>query len=272
MNVRISALTTYPIKGCAGLTLDRAAVTPRGVAHDRVFMLVDEDGVFLSQRRHPAMATIRPQSRAGGAKYAVSAPDAGELVFEVRPDGPRRDVSVHSWVGKGADQGDEVAQWFSSVLGKFCRLVRVPDEHERVSKGHTAGTAGFADSHAVLVISQTSLENLNAKIRAHEADSVPMNRFRPNIVIAGWNEPHTEDSVRRMAVGDVELAYAKECIRCTVPMVDQSTGRRSGPEPIRTLADYRRHADGGVSFGVKAAVLRGGELAVGDQVDVTRWA
>jgi uncharacterized protein YcbX len=141
-----------------------------------------------------------------------------------------------------------------------------------VSGGETEGLVGFADAHALLVTSLASLDGLNERILAKGAEAVPMARFRPNIVIGGWPEPHTEDQVRRMTIGDVELGYAKECVRCAVPMVDQDTGRRAGPEPIRSLAQYRRHPDGGVTFGMKAVVLRPGAVSVGDAVTVQRWA
>ncbi len=125
----------------------------------------------------------------------------------------------------------------------------------------------------MLLTSQSSLDELNRRITARGANGVPMNRFRPNIVVTGWPEPHTEDRFRVMRAGGVELGYATRAIRCAVPTVAQDTGTRSGPEPTRTLADYRREPamGGGVSFGVKAAVLAQGEIAVGDEVVVREW-
>lgn len=128
-----------------------------------------------------------------------------------------------------------------------------------------------ADAHAVSVASQASLDGLNARIRAHGAEPVPMNRFRPNIVLDGCQGPHAEDEMRRLEIGTVRLAYAIRAMRCSVPLVDQHTGRRAGPEPVRTLAGYRREPeyDNRVGFGMKAAVLRHGVLAVGDPVLAT---
>ncbi|GAA3794493.1 hypothetical protein GCM10022226_12330 [Sphaerisporangium flaviroseum] len=100
---------------------------------------------------------------------------------------------------------------------------------------------------------------------------LPMERFRPNIVVDGWDEPHLEDRARVVTVGTGEFGYAKPAIRCAVTMVDQDTGGKTGPEPLRTLAKYRRAAGGGVAFGVKLSVLRPGELAVGNKVIVTSW-
>ncbi|WP_253771736.1 MOSC domain-containing protein [Goodfellowiella coeruleoviolacea] len=268
----VHSLVYYPVKGCAGTSVTRHRVTATGLVGDRSFMLVDSDGVFLSQRKVAAMATVRPTLADDGGRLTLAAPGTSEFVLEPTTDGPRRAVSVFTWHGVGVDQGDDVAAWASDVLGQPCRLVRVPPEHDRDTSGETPGKTGFADGHALLIASQASLDELNERIVARGAAPVPVNRFRPNVVVAGWTVPRTEDRVREMTVGDVTLGYAKVCIRCAVPTVDQATGRKAGPEPIRTLADYRREPDGGVSFGMKAAVLQPGEIAVGDKIDVHRWA
>jgi uncharacterized protein YcbX len=270
VSVQVAGLVSYPIKGCAGTPTDTAVVTPTGLRGDRAWMVVDGEGVFRSQRNEPRLAVVRPSVRDG--RLVVTAPEIEDLVLDVVPDGPQRPVRVHSWTGIGADQGDVAAEWFSEVLGEPSRLVGLPPGHHRVSGGETEGLVGFADAHALLVTSLASLDGLNERILAKGAEAVPMARFRPNVVIGGWPEPHTEDKVRRMTIGDVELGYAKECVRCAVPMVDQDTGRRAGPEPIRSLAQYRRHPDGGVTFGMKAVVLRPGAVSVGDAVAVQRWA
>lgn len=267
----VHSLFIYPVKGCAAVELDASAVTATGLAHDREFMLVDEDGGFLSQRKARGMAVLRPRVFDAGARLAVSAPGQPELVHETRVDGPRRPVTVHLWQGEGCDQGDEAAEWFSRAMGRPCRLVRVPPDLERQREDE--GLVGFADGHAVLVTSLSSLDGLNLRIVERGGEAVPMNRFRPNVVVAGWPEPHTEDQVRRMAVGSAELGYARICVRCAVPTVDQETGLKAGHEPTRTLADYRRAEDGsGVTFGMKAKVLRTGDLAVGDKIDVQERA
>lgn len=272
MTGSVAELRCYPIKGCAGVSVPRAEVRPTGLADDRLFMLVDADGQFLSQRRFPEMAVIAPSVLDDGGRLSLRAPGAAEFEHRVVLDGARLDVSVFVWSGKGVDQGDEVARWCSAVLGVDCRLVRVPPEHDRDSSGAHAGKAGFADGHAVLVTSLSSLDGLNERILESGGDPVPMDRFRPNVVLRGWSRPHTEDSVRVMSAGTVKLGYAKDCTRCAVPTVDQETGRKAGAEPIRTLATYRRAADGGVAFGMKAAVLEPGALAVGDDVTVHDWA
>jgi uncharacterized protein YcbX len=272
----VAALACYPVKGCAAIDLTEAEFVETGIEHDRSFMLVGPDGVFLSQRVLPALAVIRP-ALAGG-RLVLSAPDHDPIDIEARPDGKRLDVSLFGkWFGSGVDQGDAVAAWASAVLERPCRLVRVPPEHDRDGWGEHPGKTGFADAHAVLITADSSLAELNRRIAERGAAPVPMNRFRPNIVVTGWARPHTEDRVRLLRVGDLELGYSARAVRCAVPMVEQATGRRSGPEPIRSLATYRRergHEDaegGGVSFGMKAAVLKSGRIRVGDEIEVTRW-
>jgi uncharacterized protein YcbX len=138
-----------------------------------------------------------------------------------------------------------------------------------VTDGWMPGTAAYADSGAVHAISRATLNELNRRL---DEAAVPMSRFRPNIVIDGWEDPHTEDWARHLRAGNTELGYAEIAIRCPVTLVDQESGRKAGPEPIRTLATYRRAPGGGVAFGVKFSVLRTGKVAVGDEVTVLTWA
>ncbi|KZB85146.1 MOSC domain-containing protein [Amycolatopsis regifaucium] len=265
---RVARLVYYPVKGCAGTSVDTADVTPAGLQFDRAWMVVSPEGEFRSQRKHPVMASIRADVLDGGARLRLAAPGVEDLLVETVTDGPRQPASTFTWQGKGVHQGAEAADWFSEVLGLPSVFVGLAPEHERVTNGEIPGTAAFADAHAILLTSESSLDGLNERIASRGAEAVPMDRFRPNIVVAGWPEPHREDEVRSLSVGGVELGYAKVCIRCTVPMVDQETGRKAGPEPIRSLADYRREPEGGVSFGIKMAVTRPGQLAVGDEVIV----
>ncbi|MFF5334189.1 MOSC domain-containing protein [Streptomyces sp. NPDC013181] len=273
MTITVHSLVYYPVKGCAGTPVDSARVTVTGLAHDRTFMVVAAaDGVFRSQRTHPAMAAIGARVDDSGAVLALSAQGPGPLRVAVDPDGPRREVSMFGRaLGPAVDQGDEAAEWFSEALGTASRLVRVVPGFDRDGWGETPGKVNFADAHAVLVTSTASLAGLNARIAERgDAAPVPMDRFRPNIVLAGDGEPHFEDHVAQMSAGGVRLAFSTRAIRCNVPLVDQRTGRRAGPEPVRTLATYRREPEFGnkLSFGVKNAVVREGVVRVGDPVSV----
>jgi uncharacterized protein YcbX len=201
------------------------------------------------------MATVRGRVVDGG--LVLSAPGAADLTVGVADGGRVMAVDVEKWQGSGIDQGDEAAEWLSAVLDVPVRLVREPP-------GVRTGT----DPTALLITSQSSLDGLNARIRARGATPVPMNRFRPNVIVTGWADAHTEDQVAGMTVGTAEFGFGELAIRCAITMVDQLAGVRAGPEPLRTLADYRREPDG-VSFGMKASVRTPGHIAVGDPVTIT---
>ncbi|MFI9364098.1 MOSC domain-containing protein [Kitasatospora sp. NPDC053057] len=263
----VTELRYYPVKGCAEVRVEQAELTPAGLAHDRAFMVVDERGVFRSQRRDALLATIRPTVEPDD-RLALAAPGVEPVAFAVDTLGPRREVQLFGAPFRAVDQGDEAADWFSRVLGAPSRLVRVPPEHDRVTDGLHPGTSGFADSSAVHLLSRSSLDDFNARTGGAP---LPVERFRPNLVVDGWPEPHTEDLLRRFTVGGVELGYTKLAIRCSVTLVDQSTGAKAGPEPLRTLARYRRATAGGVAFGSKFSVLRPGTLRVGDELTVSDW-
>ncbi|WP_408990955.1 MOSC domain-containing protein [Streptomyces sp. 1268] len=278
-------LITYPVKGCAGTSVDSTHLTPAGLAHDRSFMVVGVDGVFRTQRRDPRLALVRPTVSADGSRLTLvsTEPDSGHgaLHLDVTTSAPRRDVDLFGATYQGIDQGEEAAAWLTDFLGTPSRLVRVPPEHDRKTDGLTPGTSGYADSSAIHLLSRASLAHLHARLAERGAPLLAMDRFRPNIVIDSlpdgcqgedWAaEPHAEDRIRRAAIGAAELGYTKLAVRCAVTLVDQEAGARGGPEPLRTLADYRRFSAGGVVFGTKFAVVRPGKLSVGDEVTVEEW-
>lgn len=263
------------MKGLSGVSVERADVLATGLRHDRSFMLVDpSDGTFLSQRVLPSMAPLRVEVLADGDSLRLSADGADDLVVQVAYDGKRRDVSLFGkWFGAGVVQDAAAEEWFSERLERPVGFVRVTPEHERPGWGVHKGLASFGDAHALMITSLSSLDGLNERITAGGGDAIPMNRFRPNLVIEGWPEAHTEDHVLRASAGALEFGYSARGIRCAVPTVDQVTGEKRGPEPTRTLATYRRQPDygGGVSFGIKGAVLTPGVVAVGDEVLVHEW-
>lgn len=268
--VTVSALRYYPVKGCAGVSVPEFEITPTGPAHDRTFMFVRaEDGLFRSQRSTPRLAVISPSLVHDGAKLTLDAPGMPELTVGVTRDGPRRVVDVHGkWQGDGVDQGEDAAAWASELIGEPLRLVRVPPDHERMlDEWH--GRITFTDSTPLHLTSLSSLDDLNARILERGAAPVPMERFRPNIVVSGLAGPFAEDAVRSYAVGAARLRWVKPDVRCAVTMVDQDAGASAGPEPLRTLATFRREPDGGVSFGVKLRVETPGRVAVGDEVAVS---
>ena len=262
---RIVELNYYPVKGCAGTSVGDAMLTPAGLAHDRSFMVIDEDGVFSSQRRVPRMALIRPEISVGGERLTLRAPGANVLCVDVDLTAARRDVELFGQPYQGIDQGDAAAGWLSEVLGVPSRLVRVPPEHDRVTRGQTPGTAGYADGQPLLITSLTSLDLLNERIAQRGGEPVPMNRFRPNIVVEGC-PPYAEDGWRDLRLGELVLHRVKPCTRCAITTTDQETAA-VGHEPLATLATYRRHGRG-VTFGQYLLHEREGELRVGEAVVV----
>ncbi|WP_344565805.1 MOSC domain-containing protein [Streptomyces axinellae] len=274
---QVVELAYYPVKGCGAAAVREAEMTRAGLAHDRAFMVITPEGVGRTQRRDPGLARVRPEVVRHGADreeaLRLTAPGHGRADIPLTRSGPQREVEMLGSPFSGIDQGDEAAEWFSDLLAAPSRLVRVPPGHDRVTDGRTPGTSGYADSCAVHLLSLATLRELNARLGAEGEAPLPIDRFRPNIVVDGWEEePHAEDRVRRVSIGDAELGYAKLALRCVVTTVEQRAGTRSGPEPLRMLARYRRATGGGVAFGSKFAVLRAGTLAVGDKTEVTDWA
>ncbi|MCB5911315.1 MOSC domain-containing protein [Streptomyces pinistramenti] len=266
---RVVDLITYPVKGCAGIPSASADLTPAGLAHDRSFLVVRGDGVFRSQRTDPVLATVRPEVSPDGRQLTLRAPDIEPLHIDVDRTGPRTGVEMFGTPYRAIDQGSTAADWLSDVLGSRSRLVRVPPDHDRVTDGLHPGTSHFADSSAVHLISRATLDALNTRITAVGGTPVPMDRFRPNIVVDGWDEPHTEDHAHRIAIGDTELGFTKHAVRCAVTLIDQQTGTKKGPDPLRTLATYRRIPKGGVTLGSKYSVLRPGHLTLGTTCTAT---
>ncbi|MDN3353109.1 MOSC N-terminal beta barrel domain-containing protein [Actinomadura sp. DC4] len=263
MTAVVRLLNVYPLKSAGGTRLMSAEVTPTGFRHDREFMLVRPDGARLSQREVPRMALLRPSY--DGGTLVVDAPGAvAPLVHEGRTEGTPREVRLPAGTCLGLDQGDEAAGWFGALLDVDCRLMRFTGRRETARGG---GTLTFADGYPLLVISAESLEDLNARLKS----PLPMDRFRPNIVIEGLG-PYGEDSVDLLRIGDMEIELVKPCGRCVITTTDQNSAVR-GREPLRTLATYRtRRTDDGsraVIFGQNGIPRTVGTIRAGDRVCAT---
>jgi uncharacterized protein YcbX len=261
----LAALFVYPLKSGLGIALARSEVDRLGLRLDRAFMVVDAaTGLFVTQREEPRLARVVPALR--GDALELRAAGAGAIRVALRErDGPRRPVRVWRYAGDGIDQGDEAAAWLSELLGRPLRLVRVPRDHaRRVNPEQIAFDArtSFTDGYPFLLISQAALDGINARL----AEPLPIGRFRPNLLVSG-TAPHAEDGWRRIRIGSLELVLVKGCERCAITTVDPATGERRGPEPLRTLAGYRRR-EGAVFFGQNAVHLGPGTLEVGMPVEV----
>ncbi len=263
--IQLSQLTYYPIKGCRGFDVDSWNVARMGLEADRRLMLVTREGHFLTQREHPRLALVTPERVADS--ISLSAPAFDSLRFTPRSSGPT--VSVDIWGSKhvqAVDQGDEAAQWFSDWLATPVRVVHFADGHVRhVNRDYAINHddhTGFADGFPILIASEESLADLNARLEI----PLPMNRFRPNIVVRGAGESFAEDTWKRIRIGAVEMAVVKPCARCVVSTTDQQTAVRA-KEPLKTLATFRKQK-GGAMFGQNVIPLGAGRLQVGMTVEV----
>jgi uncharacterized protein len=263
---RISALHTYPVKGCRALTHSAQTLTATGLAWDRHWMFVSDRGRFFTQREIPGLARI--DTVVADDALVLRADGYPELRCPLHAEGARREVTV--WDDRCFAQATAIdtRDWLESVTGRRGQLVRSLPGDERISSREFTGDVSapfrFADAFALLVTNEGSLRDLNSRLD----EPVPMARFRPNLVLEGL-EPFAEDDIDLIRVGSIELRCVKACLRCIVTTTDQMTGQRDGDEPLRTLKKYRR-LPGGVAFGVNAIVLQGdGEsLRVGDDAQI----
>ena len=261
----VTALYHYPVKSCAGTARDRMEIDVRGPRHDREFMIVDAStGEGLTQRRFPRMARIQPTVRDGLLHF--TAPGIAPIATPIATTGEACTVTVWGDVCRAIDHGPAIAAWCSDVLQSPTRLVRMAADHERpVDPAHARSDhdhVRFPDGYPWLLISRESLADLNARL----AEPLPMNRFRPNIVVSTDGEPFREDQWRRIRIGAVDYDVVKACVRCALTTVDQATASR-GKEPLATLATYRRGKQG-VLFGQHLIHAQTGVITVGQRVDL----
>lgn len=275
--VTLSELVLYPIKSCAGLSVPEATLALDGLSangiNDREWMVVTREGLFLTQREFPRMATIVP--RIAGDELVVEAPALPPLRLPLPHDAAAPSLEVLIWDDHvlAADCGDNAAAWFSDAVGAPCRLVRFrPDVVRPKISPWTGGlpaAARFSDGYPILLIGQASLDDLNARLKSAGRTELPMNRFRPNMVVEGI-DAFEEDFVAAFTDGDISLRPVKPCARCPIPSVDQATGI-PGPDPLDILQTYRANArmDGAVTLGMNVIVQAGigRTLRVGQQFD-----
>lgn len=270
----IARLFVYPVKSCAGIEVQEALLTEAGLDLDRAWMVVDAEGQFLTQRTLPRMALIRPQLKS--SEMVLRAP--GMLALHVAIDAVEAPATVTVWSDTvpAWDMGSVAAQWFTDFLGQPCRLVRFDPEYRRLSsmewtKGVEAPNQ-FSDGFPLLLASEASMDELNARLHAAGHAVAGIERFRPNVVLAGV-DAHDEDRMDLLTVdapeGEVHLEPVKPCSRCPIPDIDPATAD-SNPAVGDTLRTYRqdRRLDGAITFGMNAIVRQGAGqvLRVGQRV------
>jgi uncharacterized protein YcbX len=274
LDVRIASLHVHPVKSCAGIAVPRAELAETGFDLDRTWMVVDPEGVFVSQRELPRMALVRTALKAD--ELVLRAP--GMLALHVGLDRVEAETSATVWndTVKAWDLGALAAQWMTDFLGRPLRLVRFDPDTPRTADplwtrraSDAPVAAAFQDAFPLLVVSRASLDALNARLAAAGHGAVGLERFRPNVVLDGL-DAHDEDHVDTLAFagadGPVVLRLVKPCVRCPIPDVDPATGE-SGHAVGDVLRAYRAdpRMDGRVTFGMNAVVVEGfgRTLAVG---------
>lgn len=258
----LSEIRIYPIKSMGGISLRSARILPKGLELDRQWMLLDADGVFMTQRQYPQMALFKLSLGDDHILVAyrndrLSIPLASDTGSSMRTKIWKDEVSV-------VQTAPEFNNWFSERTGIACRLVTFPEENPRtVERGHRSAEdhARLQDAFPFLIIGQGSLDELNSRLEI----PVPMDRFRPNLVFTG-GEPNEEDTWRDFSIGGLPFLATRKCARCNIPGVDQQIARR-GKEPLATLAGYRQEGNK-IMFGMNAVGPSYGEIKTGDQIRV----
>ncbi|MBX2989669.1 MAG: MOSC domain-containing protein [Bacteroidetes bacterium] len=265
MSMRLSELNIYPIKSCGLISLHEADLEPRGLRHDRRWLVVDDGGMFMTQRDFPRMTLVSVQVKSDC--LFVQAPEMEPLLVPFKPD-RREHLPVVIWDDslEAMPVDGKTAEWFSEFLGVRCKLVVMTERSVRpVDKNYDTGenVVSFADGFPMLLISEASLADLNERLEV----PVPMKRFRPNLVVDGC-EPFAEDTWKEIVIGGVHMYVVKPCARCTITTVDTATGTK-GQEPLRTLATFRSVGNQ-VMFGQNVIHAAPGRIRVGDEVRVIR--
>lgn len=252
MSVRVARLFRYPLKSGRRIEVSEAEVRSTGLAGDREYMVVDPDGDLVTMRELHALGLL----------------DSADVIAACERTGQIRPVRVWKWDGLGEDQGDAVADLVSRHAGTELRVVRFPDRHRRPTV-LGGGETMYADGYPLLVASTRSLEEVNSWLD----EPIPMERFRPSIVLDGLDRPFIEDDIASIAINDVVIDLVTPCGRCVMTTIDQDTAEKTGREPLRTLGQRRvlPQVGGGqeIMFAMNAVPRSIGTIRVGDEVTVT---
>ena len=260
--LRVSELAIYPVKSLGRIALQSATVQRFGLENDRRWMVVDAGGKFLTQRQHARMCLIQPELQ--GEELRLRAKGMPVLTVSTPIDRSRRRVTVWDDQCDALDGGDAASAWLCRFLGIDCRLVYFPADEVRAVDpryGQPGDRTAFSDGFPLLLISQASLDDLNSRLAA----PIAMSRFRPNLVVQGC-AAFAEDHWKEIRIGDLRFRIVKPCSRCIIPGIDPASGER-GPEPLRTLAGYRKRGDK-IYFGQNVIADGEGDIRVGMTVEL----
>ena len=255
--IRVSELFIYPVKSLPGISVSEAEVLERGFRYDRRWMIVDEENNCVTQRTHPQLSQIKISIIDEQVQLVANGQELG-----LNPSKSQLSVTIWDDQVEAFEGNDLQNEWISDFLGASCKLVFMPEGGKRAvnpDRAKNQENVSFADGYPYLVISEESLADLNDRMAA----PLPMNRFRPNIVVSG-GEPYAEDQWREMGIGEVSFYGTHPCKRCVFTTIDQETMQK-GAEPLKTLATYRKEGSN-VVFGLNALASSRGTVRVGDQL------
>ena len=265
--LKLSEIYIYPIKSLGGIRLEKSNITTRGLENDRRFMLVDENGQFLSQREYPQLAIFQTEIESDFLK--ITDKKTGQnLKVSLSPNSKISSLSVTIWDDEttAIEVSQEASEWFTQTLGISARLVFMHDESQRKIESNYAligdEITSFSDGYPILIAGQSSLDDLNHRLE----NPVNINRFRPNFVFTN-GEPFEEDAWHEFNIGNVRFFGVKPCSRCIMTTIDQETGEKKGKEPLLTLNKYRK-AGNRILFGQNVIISQLGTVSVGDDVTV----
>ncbi len=266
---RVVSLHVYPVKGCGGFQVESVELDRFGIEGDRRFLVVDGAGKFITQRSHPSLALVAARYEAGNLLLEAAHAPVLRVPRQAASTPQLRSVTV--WANsdlQAEDCGPESSRWWSEYLQQEAHLVRIGAAYTRPVKpgrAHPGDEVSFADAYPLLLLSLASLRTLNDRLQEKGEAPVGLDRFRPNIVVDDC-APHAEDQWTHFRIGSIPLRAAGACARCVVTTTDQTTGQRS-PEPLRTMATYRRDSlkPSEVNFGQNVIhVDKKGRLKTGD--------
>jgi uncharacterized protein YcbX len=268
--LKLSEIYIYPIKSLGGILLNTANITTRGLENDRRFMLIDENGRFLSQREYPQLAIFQTEIEAESLKI-TNKKNGSTLQISLQYSLNRKitkSLNVQIWDDEttAIEVSQEASDWFTQALSIPTRLVYMHEESLRKTDAQYSLTGeeitSFSDGYPILIIGQSSLDDLNNRLE----NPVSINRFRPNFVFTD-GEPFEEDAWHEFTVGDINFFGVKPCARCIMTTIDQETGEKKGKEPLLTLNKYRK-AGNRILFGQNVLISQLGTVSVGDDVNI----
>jgi len=260
----LSEIFIYPVKSLGGIGVDSAIAEERGLKYDRRYLLVDENGIFITQRDFPELALLKLSFNESGFKV-LNTKDGSQTLIPLESDS-KKNMTVTIWddVCNAVQVNQDLDDWFSNAVNKKVSLVYMPDDEKRIVEKtyiNEDHLVSFADAYPFLIIGKSSLNDLNTRL----VNPIPMNRFRPNLVFAGGNA-YEEDNWKDFKIGNAEFKAVKPCARCVITTTDQNTAQRSS-EPLKTLSDYRK-ANNKVMFGMNVVCNKTGVVSINQKIEL----